>query len=181
MKKLIPALILLCMMQKGMAQSNPKVGGGVMESGKDVIENLTHSADHTVFLTLINKSGIVNMIKGSGPFTIFAPTNAAFAKLPQGTIESWLKPENRVTLVQLISYHLVAGKLDTEAMSRLVKEGGGTAQLKTVAGGMLRLRVDADKLSLTDEQGAQSTVIIRNVNQTNAMVQVIDRVLRPGS
>jgi uncharacterized surface protein with fasciclin (FAS1) repeats len=179
MKKLIPALILLCMMQKAVAQTNPQVGGSTMSSGKDVVENLTNSADHTVFITLVNKSGLVNIIRGSGPFTVFAPTNAAFAKLPKGTIESWLKPENRVALVALLSNHLYAGKLDSDGIAKMIKEGNGSAQLKAVGGGMLKLHADGNKLLITDEKGNESAITIRNVYQNNGIVQVVDTVLLP--
>lgn len=179
MKKLIPALMLLCLMQKAIGQTNPQVGGAAMYANKDAVENLTNSADHTVFITLVNRSGLVNQIRGSGPFTIFAPTNAAFAKLPKGTIESWLKPENRATLVALLSNHLYAGKLDSDAITKMINDGSGTAQLKTVGGGMLKLRADGNKLFITDEKGNQSVITIRNVYQTNGVVQVIDGVLLP--
>jgi uncharacterized surface protein with fasciclin (FAS1) repeats len=179
MKKFIPALVLLCMMQNAIGQTNPQVGGATMYSSNDAVTNLTNSADHTVFITLINRSGLVNTIKGSGPFTIFAPTNAAFNKLPKGTIESWLKPENRATLVQLLSYHLLPGKIDNDALIKLINEGGGTAQLKTVAGSTLQLRRDGDKMILTDGMGNTSVITIKNVYQSNGVVQVVDAVLRP--
>lgn len=179
MKKFIPALVLLCMMQTAMGQTNPQVGGAVMSSSKDAVDNLSHSADHTVFITLINRSGLVNKVRGSGPFTVFAPTNAAFGKLTKGTIESWLKPENRATLVQLLSYHLLAGSMDSNALDKLITEGGGTAQLQTVSGATLKLRKDGDKLILTDGQGVSSIITIRNVYQSNGVVQVVDTVLQP--
>ncbi len=158
---------------------NPMVGGAAMFRNKDIIDNAVNSADHTTLVAAVKAAGLVDTLKGRGPFTVFAPTNAAFDKLPAGTVDTLLKPENKATLTKVLTYHVVAGKYDAKAIAKLIKRGNGTARLKTVSGGTLTARMVGSSLVLTDEKGGTSTVTTANVYQSNGVIHVVDSVLLP--
>jgi uncharacterized surface protein with fasciclin (FAS1) repeats len=161
------------------ADKNPVVGGQEMYASKNIIENAVNSADHTTLVAAVKAAGLVETLEGAGPFTVFAPTNEAFAKLPAGTVENLLKPENKDMLVKILTYHVVAGRLSAADLRKQIKAGNGQAQLKTVSGGMLTAMMDGKNIVLKDEKGETATVTIPNVFQSNGVIQVIDTVLLP--
>lgn len=163
-------------MKKG---DNPMVGGAAMYKTKDIIDNAVNSKDHTTLVAAVKAAGLVETLKGKGPFTVFAPTNEAFDALPAGTVETLLKPENKATLTKILTYHVVAGNMDSKAIAKAIKKGNGKAMLTTVSGGMLTASMDGDKLVLTDEKGGMSTVTIADVRQSNGVIHVVDTVLMP--
>jgi uncharacterized surface protein with fasciclin (FAS1) repeats len=161
-------------------QNNPMVGGAPMYRTKDIVDNAVNSADHTTLVAAVKAAGLVPTLKGRGPFTVFAPTNAAFDKLPAGTVEMLLKPENKAMLTQVLTYHVVAGKYDSKKLMQLIKKGGGQAMLKTVSGGTLTARMNGmNGISLTDEKGGMSNVTTADVYQSNGVIHVVDTVLMP--
>lgn len=162
-----------------MKSMNPMVGGAPMLASKDIIDNAVNSADHTTLVAAVKAAGLVETLKGKGPFTVFAPTNAAFDKLPAGTVDTLLKPENKAMLTKVLTYHVIAGRLDSKAIARLIKAGNGKAMLKTVSGDMLTAWMKGDSLVLQDEKGGTSTVSIANVYQSNGVIHVVDTVLIP--
>lgn len=153
------------------------VGGAAMYPGKNIIENAVNSKDHTTLVAAVKAAGLVETLSGKGPFTVFAPTNSAFDKLPKGTVEMLLKPENKSMLQSILTYHVVAGKMDAKDISKAIKAGNGKAILTTVQGGKLTAWMEGDKLILTDEKGGKSKVTIADVNQSNGVIHVIDTVL----
>ncbi|HEY0703435.1 MAG TPA: fasciclin domain-containing protein [Candidatus Acidoferrales bacterium] len=161
------------------AQKDPMVGGAAMYPTKDIIDNAVNSQDHTTLVAAVKAAGLVDTLKGPGPFTVFAPTNEAFAKLPAGTVDTLLKPENKDTLTKILTYHVVAGHLSTNDLRKLIKEGKGKTTLKTVSGGTLTVTEVGGKFILTDEKGGTATITIANVYQSNGVIQVIDSVLMP--
>lgn len=161
------------------AAKNPMVGGQAMYENKNIVENAVNSADHTTLVAAVKAAGLVETLQGPGPFTVFAPVNAAFTKLPAGTVDKLLMPENKAALSKVLTYHVVAGKLDAKDLKKKIKAGNGMAQLKTVAGGMLTAMWKDDKIMLKDEKGDVATVTIANVMQSNGVIHVIDTVLLP--
>ena len=155
------------------------VGGAAMYPSKNIVENAVNSKDHTTLVAAVKAAGLVETLEGTGPFTVFAPTNKAFDKLPKGTVENLVKAENKETLTKILTYHVVSGKLDSKAIADLIKQGGGKATLKTVSGGSLTAMMKGGKLVLTDEKGGQSTVTIKDVYQSNGVIHVVDTVLMP--
>ena len=155
------------------------VGGAPMLPSKDIIDNAVNSKDHTTLVAAVKAAGLVETLKGPGPFTVFAPTNAAFAALPAGTVDTLLKPENKGTLTNILTYHVVAGKWDAAAISKMVMDGKGMASIKTVSGGTLVAKTSGSKIMLTDEKGGVATVTIGDVYQSNGVIHVIDKVLLP--
>jgi uncharacterized surface protein with fasciclin (FAS1) repeats len=155
------------------------VGGAAMSPTKDIIDNAVNSKDHTTLVAAVKAAGLVDTLKGAGPFTVFAPTNEAFAALPAGTVDTLLKPENKATLAGILTYHVVAGKLDAAELKKEIKAGHGSAELKTVAGGMLIAKDKHGKITLTDEKGGTATVTIANVYQSNGVIHVVNKVLLP--
>ena len=158
---------------------NPMVGGAAMYSNKDIVDNAVNSADHTTLVAAVKAAGLVETLKSKGPFTVFAPTNAAFDKLPAGTVETLVKPENKETLTKILTYHVVAGKYDSKKLMKLIEKGNGTASLKTVSGGTLMAMMSGDRLVLRDEKGNTSTVQIADVRQSNGIIHVVDTVVMP--
>jgi uncharacterized surface protein with fasciclin (FAS1) repeats len=138
-----------------------------------------NSADHTTLVAAVKAAGLVDTLKGAGPFTVFAPTNEAFAKLPAGTVDTLLMAENKAMLTKVLTYHVLAGKFDSKAIAKKIKAGGGKAHFKTVSGGTLWAWMSGDKLTLTDEKGGTSTVTIADVYQSNGVIHVVDTVLMP--
>jgi uncharacterized surface protein with fasciclin (FAS1) repeats len=167
------------MMSNGSKDMNPMVGGAPMMRTMDIIDNAVNSADHTTLVAAVKAADLVATLKSKGPFTVFAPTNAAFDKLPAGTVESLVKPENKATLTKILTYHVLAGKFDSNAIAKRIKAGGGTACFKTVSGDTLTARMDGSSLVLRDEKGGTSTVSIANVYQSNGVIHVVDTVLLP--
>jgi uncharacterized surface protein with fasciclin (FAS1) repeats len=155
------------------------VGGAPMLASKDIIDNAVNSKDHTTLVAAVKAAGLVETLKGPGPFTVFAPTNAAFAALPAGTVDTLLKPENKAMLTGILTYHVVAGKMDAAALTKAITEGKGTAMLKTVAGGTLTAKAAGGKVMVTDEKGGAATVTIADVYQSNGVIHVVDKVLLP--
>ncbi len=162
-----------------MAQKTVEVGGAPMYPMKNIIENAVNSNDHTTLVAAVKAAGLVETLQSAGPFTVFAPTNEAFGKLPKGTVESLVKPENKATLTKILTYHVVAGKWDSKAIAKMIKDGNGTAVIKTVSGGILKASMKGGKLVLTDEKGGMSTVSIKDVYQSNGVIHVVDTVLLP--
>ena len=155
------------------------VGGAPMLASKDIIDNAVNSKDHTTLVAAVKAAGLVDTLKSAGPFTVFAPTNAAFAALPAGTVETLLKPENEAMLSGILTYHVVAGKVDAAALSKAIAEGKGKASLKTVAGGTLTAKTAGGKVMITDENGGSAIVTIADVYQSNGVIHVVDKVLLP--
>jgi len=157
------------------------VGGAPMYPSKNIIQNAVHSKDHTTLVAAVKAAGLVETLEGAGPFTVFAPTNAAFTKLPAGTVDALLKPENKPKLTAVLTYHVVPGRLTATALMKAVKDGGGTAKFKTVEGDELTIKQpQAGKLSITDAKGGTSMVTIPDVLQSNGVIHVVDTVLLPG-
>jgi uncharacterized surface protein with fasciclin (FAS1) repeats len=159
--------------------NNPVVGGQEMYPTKNIIENAVNSADHTTLVTAVKAAGLVETLEGAGPFTVFAPTNEAFAKLPTGTVDTLLKPENKPTLTKVLTYHVVAGRLSASDLKKQIKAGNGTAELTTVEGGKLWATAEGNHIMLKDEKGGTTWVTIPNVFQSNGVIHVVDAVLMP--
>jgi uncharacterized surface protein with fasciclin (FAS1) repeats len=155
------------------------VGGAAMYPSKNIVENAVNSKDHTTLVAAVKAAGLVDTLEGAGPFTVFAPTNEAFAKLPAGTVDTLLKPENKDMMVKILTYHVVAGKVGAMDLKKMIKDGNGTATLKTVSGGTLTAKEMGGKIVLTDEKGGTSTVTIADVWQSNGVIHVVDTVLMP--
>jgi len=194
MKKLVFAFFLMAMTigfgassisaqemkgDKMMKSDNPMVGGAAMYKNKNIVENAVNSKDHTTLVAAVKAAGLVETLQGNGPFTVFAPTNAAFDMLPAGTVDTLVKPENKATLTKILTYHVVAGNMDSKKIMKAIKKGNGKAMFKTVAGGMLTASMDGNTLVLTDEKGGMSKVTIANVKQSNGVIHVVDTVLMP--
>jgi uncharacterized surface protein with fasciclin (FAS1) repeats len=162
-----------------LAQKDPDVGGAAMFPTKNIVENAVNSPDHTTLVAAVKAAGLVDTLEGAGPFTVFAPTNEAFDKLPAGTVDTLLKPENKDQLVKILTYHVVAGKVSSHELVGMIKKGGGRAELKTVSGGTLTATLQDGKVVLTDEKGGMATVTIADVYQSNGVIHVIDSVLLP--
>ena len=162
-----------------MMKENPMVGGAAMYPSKTIVANAVNSADHTTLVAAVKAAGLVDTLNSAGPFTVFAPTNAAFDQLPAGTVDTLLKPENKSMLTKVLTYHVLAGKYDSTALAKLIKKGGGKASLKTVSGGALWAMMDGNNLVLRDAKGGTSTVTTANVYQSNGVIHVVNAVLLP--
>ncbi len=182
MKKIALIVMSALVMGGAIAQKSEKtveVGGSPMYPSKNIIQNAINSADHTTLVAAVKAAGLVETLQSAGPFTVFAPTNAAFAKLPAGTVETLVMPENKAVLTKILTYHVVAGKLDALTIAKMIKAGNGTAVLKTVAGGVLKATMNGKKLMLTDEKGGMAEVTIADVFQSNGVIHVINTVVMP--
>ena len=182
MKKIFLSAVVIVAMafaNDAQAQKNPMVGGAAMYATKDIVDNAVKSKDHTTLVAAVKAAGLVETLKSAGPFTVFAPTNAAFDKLPAGTVATLLKPENKKTLTSILTYHVVAGKLGSKEVAAAIKAGGGKAELITVQGGKLTIYMKGKKVMLKDEKGGTSTVTIADVFQSNGVIHVINTVLMP--
>lgn len=162
-----------------MAQTDPMVGGAAMYPSKTIVDNAVNSKDHTTLVAAVKAAGLVETLQGAGPFTVFAPTNEAFDKLPKGTVESLLKPENKTMLTSVLTYHVIAGNIDSKMLMDWIKKGGGKYTAKTVQGGELTFWMKGKALMLTDEKGNMAKVTIKDVYQKNGVIHVIDTVLMP--
>ena len=161
------------------AAKNPVVGGQEMFPAKNIIQNAVNSADHTTLVAAVKAAGLVDTLSGAGPFTVFAPTNTAFGKLPEGTVDNLLKPESKDTLAKVLTYHVVAGRLSADDLAKQIKAGNGTATLKTVSGGTLWAMMHGKSIMLKDEKGGMSMITQSNVFQSNGVIHVVDTVLMP--
>ncbi len=155
------------------------VGGAAMYPSKNIIENAVNSKDHTTLVAAVKAAGLVETLQSKGPFTVFAPTNMAFDKLPKGTVETLLKPENKKLLQTILTYHVIAGKMNSGDIAAAIKKGNGKAMLKTVSGGTLTAWMKGKDLYITDENGKSAKVTIADVNQSNGVIHVVDGVLTP--
>ncbi len=162
-----------------MDNSSPMVGGAPMFKSKDIVDNAMNSADHTTLVAAVKAAGLVETLKSKGPFTVFAPVNSAFEKLPAGTVDTLLKPENKGMLSNILTYHVLAGRFDSKAIAAKIKAGKGKAWFKSVNGGTITAWMDGNTLVLTDEKGGQSRVTIADVYQSNGVIHVVDSVLLP--
>lgn len=159
--------------------ANPKVGGAAMYEEKNIIENAVNSKDHTTLVAAVKAAGLVETLQGKGPFTVFAPTNEAFAALPKGTVETLLKPENKAQLTKVLTCHVVAASAMSTAIEKMIKDDKGTHDVKTVGGCVLKAKESMGKITLTDEMGGVSHVTIADVKQSNGVIHVVDKVLLP--
>jgi uncharacterized surface protein with fasciclin (FAS1) repeats len=168
-------------MQASFAQMEKtvEVGGAAMYPSKNIVENAMNSKDHTTLVAAVKAAGLVETLQSAGPFTVFAPTNEAFGMLPNGTVDNLLQPANKAMLTTVLTYHVVAGKLDSKELARLIKEGKGKAELKTVSGGKLWAWMKGNKIMITDEKGRMAAVTIKDVYQSNGVIHVIDHVVLP--
>lgn len=161
----------------GSMHQDPMVGGAAMYANKNIVQNAVNSKDHTTLVALVKEAGLVQTLEGPGPFTVFAPTNEAFAKLPKATVDK--VTSDKALLTKVLTYHVVAGKLSAADIERKIKDGGGSAKLKTVEGGYLTASMDGSNLVLTDDHGDKATVTIADVDQSNGVIHVINTVLIP--
>jgi len=182
-KKMKRFLVILAgataMLASSAFASNPMVGGKEMFPDKNIVQNAVNSADHTTLVAAVKAAGLVDTLQSAGPFTVFAPTNAAFAKLPAGTVDTLLKPENKDMLVKVLTYHVVTGRISSADLKKQIKAGGGKAELKTVAGGTLWAMWENGMIVLKDEKGGMSKVTQANVYQSNGVIHVVDTVVLP--
>ena len=181
-KTAVAVTSILCMTVAGAALAKTvMVGGAAMYPTKTIVENAVNSKDHTTLVAAVKAAGLVNTLQGPGPFTVFAPTNAAFKKLPAGTVENLVQPQNKATLTKVLTYHVVPGRYTAQDLTKLVKDGGGKAMLKTVEGDSLTFQPgrSGKTLYVSDMKGNQSRVTIANVMQSNGVIHVVDTVLMP--
>jgi uncharacterized surface protein with fasciclin (FAS1) repeats len=176
---LLAAAAALGLAGAGVAIANPMVGGAAMYSTKTIVQNAVNSKDHTTLVAAVKAAGLVDTLSGAGPFTVFAPTNAAFGKLPAGTVDTLVMPENKGTLAKVLTYHVVAGRLTAADIAAKIRAGRGTATLTTVEGEPLTARMHGKWLVLTDAKGGTSRVTTANVMQSNGVIHVVDNVLMP--
>lgn len=170
---IIPAAAIVC------AVENPMVGGAPMYANKNIIQNAMNSKDHTTLVAAVKAAGLVDTLQSKGPFTVFAPTNEAFEKLPAGTVDMLLKPENKQKLAAILTYHVVAGKWTAETLMDKIKADGGSTSIKTVNGETLTAKLENGGVQLTDAKGGTAMVTIADVMQSNGIIFVIDAVLMP--
>lgn len=175
---LVAATAVSAQMDKQMGMTK-MVGGAEMFPSKTIVANAANSADHTTLVAAVKAAGLVDTLNSAGPFTVFAPTNAAFAALPAGAVEGLLKPESKATLTKILTYHVVAGKWDAASILKAIKDNKGTYEIKTVAGGKLWAMLDGKNVVIKDEKGGKATVTIADVMQSNGVIHVINAVLMP--
>jgi uncharacterized surface protein with fasciclin (FAS1) repeats len=161
------------------AADNPMVGGAAMYDTKTIVENAANSKDHTTLVAAVKAAGLVDTLSGKGPFTVFAPTNAAFAKLPAGTVETLLKPENKAMLTKILTCHVVSANALSPAIAKMIADDKGTHPVKTVGGCVLQAKMSGKQITLTDENGSTAFVTVADVKQSNGVIHVIDTVLLP--
>ena len=186
MKKVTLAVLLLTGMAlsshaqvKNKKEKTVMVGGAAMYPSKNIVQNAVNSADHTTLVAAVKAAGLVETLQGAGPFTVFAPSNSAFNLLPAGTVETLVKPENKAKLTTILTYHVVAGRLDSKELAKWLKNGKGTTELTTVEGSKLWVMAKGNKLWLKDEKGGMARINIKDVYQSNGVIHSIDHVLMP--
>ena len=175
----LPAVLLTSAVAQAAAPAPVTVGGAPMYADRNIIQNAVNSKDHTTLVAAVKAAGLVETLQGPGPFTVFAPTNAAFAKLPAETVPTLLKPENKGQLTAVLTYHVVPGRLNATALRKAIMAGHGKAMLKTVQGESLTVTSAGRRLMITDSKGGTATVTIPDVNQSNGVIHVVDAVLIP--
>ena len=173
------SVIAIAVASVALAAKNPMVGGQEMFPTRNIVQNAVNSADHTTLVAAVKAAGLVDTLQGPGPFTVFAPTNAAFNKLPVGTVDTLLRPENKDALTKVLTYHVVAGRMSAMDLKRAIKAGGGKAELKTVSGGKLWAMLKGNMIVLKDEKGDVASVTQADVFQSNGVIHVIDAVVLP--
>jgi uncharacterized surface protein with fasciclin (FAS1) repeats len=178
-KNTVVAMFAMIIALTAVAASDPMVGGAAMYPTKNIVANAANSKDHTTLVAAVNAAGLVGTLQGPGPLTVFAPTNEAFSKLPAGTLEMLMNPENKDQLTKVLTYHVVPGRISTNELAKQIKEGGGKATLKTLNGEILTASGQGEHIILTDQKGDTSTVTIANVFQSNGVIHVVDTVLLP--
>ena len=178
-KNILVVLFAMAVVLTAVAADDPMVGGAAMYPTKNIVQNAVNSQDHTTLVAAVKAAGLVDTLESPGPFTVFAPTNEAFNKLPAGTVETLLKPENKDQLTKVLTYHVVAGRISSNDLAKQIKDGGGKATLKTVNGETLTAAMQGNHIILTDEKGDVATVTIANVFQSNGVIHVVDTVLLP--
>ncbi len=176
---LLSAFMLVGVVAFAQKEKTVEVGGAAMYPSKNIIENAVNSKDHTTLVAAVKAAGLVETLQGTGPFTVFAPTNAAFEMLPAGTVETLLKPENKSTLTGILTYHVIGGKFGSKEIAKKIKEGNGKAEFTTVAGGKLWAKMEGKNLVIWDEKSGSATVTIADVYQSNGVIHVIDHVVLP--
>lgn len=176
---LVAGLAISASAQEAKKEKTVMVGGAEMYPSKNIVENAVNSADHTTLVAAVKAAGLVETLQSAGPFTVFAPSNAAFGLLPEGTVETLVKPENKGTLTSILTYHVVAGRLDSKELTKMIKKGNGTTELKTVAGGKLWVMAKGNEIWIKDEKGGTAQVAISDVYQSNGVIHSIDHVLMP--
>jgi uncharacterized surface protein with fasciclin (FAS1) repeats len=169
----------MSMGSNAMSASDPAVGGAAMYPTKNIVANAVNSKDHTTLVAAVKAAGLVSTLEGPGPFTVFAPTNEAFDALPAGTVQNLLQPANKPTLTKILTYHVVAGKYDVADLQALISKGGGTATLPTVAGPDLTFKMSGMAVEVIDAKGGAADITIPDVNQSNGVIQVVNKVLLP--
>jgi len=181
MKKLLSlvALALTLSASVASAQKNPMVGGAAMYEIKDIVSNAVNSKDHTTLVAAVKAAGLVETLQSAGPCTVFAPTNKAFDMLTKGTVETLLKPENKDQLTAVLTYHVVAGRVTSKDLAKMIKDGKGKATAKTVQGETLTFTMSGKKVMIKDSKGGMATVTIADVMQSNGVIHVVDKVLLP--
>lgn len=181
-KKLLSFALSMLLITGATFAQNEKtvmVGGAAMYPSKNIVENAVNSKDHTTLVAAVKAAGLVETLQSAGPFTVFAPTNEAFNKLPKGTVETLLKPENKSQLSAVLTYHVIAGKISSADLVGLIKKNGGTYSAKTVQGGNLTFMMQGNSIVIKDEKGGMSKVTIKDVNQSNGVIHVVNTVLLP--
>ena len=180
---LIPAMAVACLAMSNTAtfaqEKTVMVGGAAMYPSKNIVENAVNSKDHTTLVAAVKAAGLVETLEGDGPFTVFAPTNEAFNKLPPGTVDNLVKPENKGTLTSILTYHVVSGKMDSKELMKMIKAGGGKAMLTTVNGEQLTVMEKGGKIEVKDAKGGVAMVTIKDVYQKNGVIHVVNKVLMP--
>lgn len=176
---LMIAAALLVNVSFAQMEKTVEVGGAPMYPSKNIIENAVNSKDHTTLVAAVKAAGLVETLQGKGPFTVFAPTNAAFEMLPAGTVETLVKPENKAMLTGILTYHVVAGKIEAKELASMIKKGDGKAELATVAGGKLWVMMEGKDVVIKDEKGRMAKVTVKDVYQSNGVIHVIDHVILP--
>jgi uncharacterized surface protein with fasciclin (FAS1) repeats len=177
---LTAALLAVCSLAaSGADMKDPTVGGAAMYPTKTIVENAVNSPIHTTLVAAVKAAGLVDILNSAGPFTVFAPTNDGFGKLPAGTVENLVKPENKDTLTKILTYHVVPGRISAKDIEAGIKAGDGKYEMKTVQGGKLTATMSGKKIMLTDEKGGMATITTANVFQSNGVIDVIDNVLMP--
>ncbi|WP_448191766.1 fasciclin domain-containing protein [Azospirillum sp. sgz301742] len=178
-KTVLVAVATMLLAGTAYAATEKMVGGAAMYSNKTIVANASQSKDHTTLVAAVKAAGLVDTLNGKGPFTVFAPTNEAFAALPQGTVDTLLKPENKAQLSKILTYHVVAGRIDARELAADIKKGNGKAVLKTVAGEPLTFMQQGSRIMVADQSGNTADVTIADVAQSNGVVHVVDKVLLP--
>ena len=180
-KTMMTSAATVAVLATGAYAANPMVGGAAMYADKNIIENAVNSADHTTLVAAVKAAGLVETLSGDGPFTVFAPTNDAFGKLADGTVEALLKPENKDQLTQILTCHVVGADAMSGAIMGMIDDDGGSHVVPTLGGCMLNATYDGDMIMLEDEQGQTITVTIADVEQSNGVIHVVDTVILPAT